>query len=112
MDMTERFKVCEDTGFEWHWDDDHDDWLVDEDFNRVLSHICICHAFNEHECVCGAWERPVQDYDKAMLAEEKFIQEELEAFTENVLLEGDPFKIDAYYKGKHEIDYNDVGGYR
>lgn len=34
------------------------------------------------------------------------------AFLENVLLEGDPYKIESYYNGQFEIDYDDIGGHR
>lgn len=35
--------------------------LTDENGDMVPADICICFAHNEYECVCGAWDRPIQD---------------------------------------------------
>jgi hypothetical protein len=29
--------------------------ILDEDNNPIESHICICAAWEESECCCGAW---------------------------------------------------------
>jgi hypothetical protein len=34
--------------------------LTDPDNGEVIPyHICICHAYDESECVCGAWYYPL-----------------------------------------------------
>ena len=44
--------------------------IVDDNGRYVPSNLCICHAMNSFECVCGAWNRGIQaefnfeDYDE------------------------------------------------
>lgn len=36
-------------------------YLLDEDGEKIPAHICICAAWDESECVCGAWGREFPD---------------------------------------------------
>ncbi len=45
-------------GVEYH-SDERGFLLRDEDGDAIPAHICICAAHGEHECCCGAWDRPI-----------------------------------------------------
>lgn len=37
--------------------------ILDEDGEPIPTTICICHAFEPNECVCGAWDNVDDWYD-------------------------------------------------
>lgn len=39
--------------------------LREENGDPIPAHVCICWAHNEYECVCGAWDMPIQRADRA-----------------------------------------------
>lgn len=47
----------------YHADNDGE-LLLDEDGDPIPSHICICFAHSDNECVCGAWSRPIPGVDE------------------------------------------------
>ncbi len=54
--MHERIVYVDDVAY--HADDDGE-LLLDEHDEPIPSYVCICSAFGPHECVCGAWDRPI-----------------------------------------------------
>ena len=30
--------------------------ILDEDDDPIPANVCICHAFEPNECICGAWD--------------------------------------------------------
>lgn len=46
----------------YHKDEDGN-FILDESGNKIPSTICLCYAHSTNECVCGAWDIPL-DYHK------------------------------------------------
>lgn len=58
-------QIVEIDGKNYHADDDGI-VILDEDGDPIPSHICICHAYSDNECICNAFSRPIpneNDYD-------------------------------------------------
>lgn len=55
-------QIIEIDGKEYHADDDGI-VILDEDGDPIPSHVCICHAYSDTECVCSAWDRPLPNDD-------------------------------------------------
>ena len=40
---------------QYHKNDDGE-LILDEDGDPIPDHICLCHAYEASECICGAWD--------------------------------------------------------
>lgn len=48
----------------WYWWDNLEcDWLYDEFDNMIEATVCLCAAWSEYECCCGAWSFEESDYE-------------------------------------------------
>ena len=64
-------QIIEIDGKEYHADDDGI-VILDEDGDPIPSHVCICHAYSDMECVCSAWDRPLPNDDDWLSMEDYF----------------------------------------
>lgn len=46
------------------WDDEEHDWLHDDYGHMIEATTCLCFARSDRDCVCGAWDIPLEnDYE-------------------------------------------------
>lgn len=64
-------QIVEIDGKNYHADDDGI-VLLDENGDPIPSHICICHAYSDNECLCSAWSRPIPNDDDWLCMEDYF----------------------------------------
>lgn len=57
---------------------DYEGNLVTNDYNGgyIESHICICAAHSSYECVCGAWDIPLDSHENPITDNINNIQED------------------------------------
>lgn len=41
-------------------------FILDENDEMIPMYICICAAWSENECVCGAWYYPLPDENRSV----------------------------------------------
>lgn len=41
--------------------DEYDKYILDEYGEKIPNYICICAAYSDVECVCGAWDIPLPE---------------------------------------------------
>jgi len=56
---------------QYHANDDGTLYL-DEYGELVLSYICLCAAYSDSECCCGAWSRPLPSDDDGWLMNDDY----------------------------------------